>query len=107
MFFELLCKSQQVRLRRRCAGGGLGLQDAYVVVERARTVRKLRRLLDDAGQQGQLVRAQIARERRDLHRARAAVGEQDGVNVPQLRRGKLRRVRHVRPAPEQAGVEIQ
>lgn len=56
MFFELLCKSQQVRLRRRSAGGGLGLKNAYVIVERARTVRKLRRLLDDAGQQGQLVR---------------------------------------------------
>ena len=80
MFFEFVCKCQQIRLRHRSAGGGLGLKNAYVIVERTRAVGKLRRLLDDAREQCQLVRRQLARERRDLHRARAAVGEQDGVN---------------------------
>ena len=82
MFFEFVCKCQKIRLRHRSAGGGLGLKNAYVIIKRTRAVGKLRRLLDDAREQRQLVRRQLARERRDLHRARAAVGEQDGLNVP-------------------------
>jgi hypothetical protein len=47
MFFEFVCKCQQIRLRHRSAGGGLGLKNAYVIIERTRAVGKLRRLLDE------------------------------------------------------------